>query len=149
MISIAYADAAHSQVLVTDSEGVTRMVSSDWPGEFRMSNGVADVLVALGKAQPDPYVAPVKSADPASESLSMRQLRQGLRAFAGKPASFIQDTINKIPDPGARDDAQIWFEETIEVHWESPVTQSLVALAGFKSDEAAALWLKIAKEIPR
>lgn len=111
----------------------------NFDGEFEVINIPDDIVKEI----------PKDLTDPVGTSLSMRQLRQGLRAFAGKPASFIQDTINTIPDASAKDDAQIWYEETTEVHWDHPATQTLIALAKFKPDDAAALWLKIAKEIPR
>lgn len=85
--------------------------------------------------------------DPANFPLSMRQLRLGLKQFAGKPASFIQDIINGMTDPDAKDEAQIWYEETSVVHWDHLMTQTLISLAGIAEADAKAMWLA-ARSIP-
>lgn len=95
---------------------------------------------------------PISPADPAPEPtpvdypLSMRQLRLGLKRFGGKPASFIADTIAAIADADTRDEATIWYEESIEAHWDHPMTQSLITAAGFTTEQAAAMWMQ-AKDI--
>ncbi len=84
--------------------------------------------------------------DPADFPLTMRQLRLGLKRFGGKPASFIQDTIDGIADQDAKDEAQIWYDETEIVHWDHAETQALMALSGIPTANAKAMWMA-AKDI--
>lgn len=91
-------------------------------------------------------LADAPTPTPVDYPLSMRQLRLGLKRFGGKPASFIADTISAIPDADTRDEATIWYEESIEAHWDHPMTQSLIAAAGFTTEQAAAMWMQ-AKDI--
>jgi len=53
-----YADSQNTIVHLVDQYGNDRNVAPDYEGDFRLSNGVADVLALLNKTQPDPYVAP-------------------------------------------------------------------------------------------
>jgi len=103
---------------------------------------IANPTFPIGEADP----VPPPSTDPADYPLSMRQLRLGLKRFGDKPASFLANTIAAIADANARDEATIWYEETIEVHWSHPMTQTLIAAAGFTIEQAAAMWMQ-AKDI--
>lgn len=78
----------------------------------------------------------------AGSSITMRQLRWALRKLGGKPITYVYDTISTIVDAEERDRAIIWYEETDEVHWDDPMTQSLVALTEFSLEQAGAMWLQ-------
>lgn len=79
---------------------------------------------------------------PADTPLTMRQLRLGLLLIGGFSASFIQDSINAIPDSTQRGVAQIWYDESATVEWGHPMTQQLIAGAGLTTEQAAAMWMQ-------
>jgi hypothetical protein len=79
---------------------------------------------------------------PASNPVTMRQLRLGLLLIGGFPATFIQDAINAIPDATQRGVAQIWYDESATVEWGHPMTQQLIAAAGITTEQAAAMWMQ-------
>lgn len=58
MMLCQWFDAPNTIVHLVDQYGNDRNVPIDYPGDFRLSNGVADVLALLGKSGPDAYVAP-------------------------------------------------------------------------------------------
>lgn len=79
-------------------------------------------------------------------SLTMRQMRLGLKNIGGLSKDFILDVINtEIPAGTHRDDAIIWYEETSIVEWDHPMTQALMLLSGISEDQAVAMWLAAAK----
>jgi hypothetical protein len=138
-----YASADNSTVHLIDTSGVDRTVPATFKGDFRLSNGVADVLAALGKETPDPYVAPVASTNPADYPLTMRQLRQALLTFGGQPVDFVASVVAKIADPTQKALATIWYEETTTgINWADAETQFLIAASGIPLVQATALWLK-------
>lgn len=116
------------------------------PAENEGLNPEVTAWLMANPAFPISPADPAPAPTPADYPLSMRQLRLGLKRFGGKPASFIADTIAAIPDADTRDEATIWYEESIEAHWDHPMTQSLIAAAGFTTEQAAAMWMQ-AKDI--
>lgn len=104
-------------------------------GVFRV-NGVVSYVHTLGDA-PAP--------DPADFPLSDRQLRLGL-IMAGFNLANIQAAIDAIPDTMQRAVAQVWWDRSIEIHWEHPMTQTLIGLVGLTQQQAATMWLA-AKDI--
>ena len=81
---------------------------------------------------------------PSSYPLTARQLRLGLIRH-GIPLSTIENTIDGISDQQERDEARVWWEYTNLIHWDHPMTQTLMALVGVTPENAAAMWL-VAKE---
>lgn len=100
-------------------------------------NGVVKVVQQLADA-PLP--------EPADIELTMRQLRLGLKNIGGFPMNFIPNVINTaIPEGTHRDDAIIWYEETITVEWSHPMTQALMLVSGISEDDAKAMWIAASK----
>lgn len=56
---VQYADVGNQTVRVQDQYGNDRVVSPTWTGDFRLSNGVSDVLALLNQQAPLAYVAPL------------------------------------------------------------------------------------------
>jgi hypothetical protein len=140
-----YASADNSTVHLIDQNGADRIVPATFTGDFRLSNGVADVLAAVGKQTPDPFVAIKPSVNPADYPLTMRQLRQALLTFGGQPVDFVASVVAKIADPTQKALATIWYEETVTgINWSDPETQFLIAASGIPLAQASALWLKAA-----
>ena len=83
--------------------------------------------------------------NPADFPLSDRQLRLGL-ILAGFNLANIQAAIDAIPDAVHRAVAQVWWDRSIEIRWDHPMTQTLIGLAGLTQQEAAAMWIT-AKDI--
>jgi hypothetical protein len=90
--------------------------------------------------EPEPEPPPPPAPTPSNTPLSMRQLRLGL-VMNGFPVGFIVTAINAIPDTMQRAIATIWYEETSLVHWDHPMTQSLIAASGLTTEQAAAMWM--------
>jgi hypothetical protein len=78
--------------------------------------------------------------------LTARQIRLGL-VRNGVPLSAVQTAIDSLPSP-QKDEAQIYWEFSTEVHWEHAMTQALIALVGLTTDEASAMWM-VAKDYER
>ncbi len=84
--------------------------------------------------------------NPAYFPLSDRQLRLGLIG-AGVLPSTVRATIEAaVSDPMEREAMLTWFDYTREIRWDHPVTQQLMAIAGFTPETAAAMWMA-AKDI--
>lgn len=116
-------------------------------GVFRQPQpGYAEEELADDNGEVVAFLNPPASTEPIDWPITMRQLRLGLKRFGDKPASFIQDTIDAIPDGDAKDEAQIWYEETSVVHWDHPQTQALLTLTGIPANTAKAMWMA-AKDI--
>ena len=77
---------------------------------------------------------------PSNFPLSDRQLRLGLIA-GGIPLASIEAAIATIPDATQRHAAEIWWDRSVEVHCDHPMTQSLIALVGITTQQASAMWL--------
>lgn len=93
------------------------------------------------------YVAPPSppAPTPADFVLTARQLRLGL-IDAGVLPSTVRSTIEaSISNPLDREAMLTWFDYTRDIHWDHPVTQQLMALAGFAPEAAAAMWLAAAQ----
>lgn len=86
---------------------------------------------------------------PADCNITMRQLRLGLKDFAGKRANYIQGIIDDIVDPAEQDAAQIWYDETTEVEWENPMTVYFISKTEFTVEQAAGLWMLAYQNLPR
>lgn len=86
---------------------------------------------------------------PVDCSITMRQLRLGLKEFGGKRANYIQTLIDDIADPATQDAAQIWYDETTEVLWDNPMTQALIAMTDFTVEQAAGMWMAAYNTLPR
>lgn len=104
-------------------------------GVYRV-NGVVQYVHTLEDAPPP---------NPADYPLSDRQLRLGL-ILAGFNLATIQAAIDAIPDAMQRAIAQVWWDRSIQTHWEHPMTQTLIGLVGLTQQQAAAMWLS-AKDI--
>ena len=140
---------AHDNVVSTDPiDGGIEITAEQYGDAIAgMQDGkrVAVVDGALVIQDPPPPASPeeappVDETNPANFPLSMRQLRLALFA-SGRPVNFIQLVINAIPDAVQQAQAQIWYEESSEVHWEHPETQALIAASGIAPAEARQLWL--------
>jgi hypothetical protein len=81
---------------------------------------------------------PAPSTDPADYPLTARQIRLGL-IRNGVSLAVVQTAIDNLPSP-ARDEAQVYWEFSAEVHWEHPMTQSLMALVGITPAQAEEMW---------
>lgn len=96
---VQYATADHSQVRLIDQYGNDRAVAANYPGEFRMSNSVANVLAALGKAVPDAYAEPTP-ADPPLALVDIACVRLNVDGWdvtsltrnVGASTAFVADT---------------------------------------------------------
>lgn len=89
--------------------------------------------------EPEPPPPP-PTPTPSNTPLSMRQLRLGL-VMNGFPVDFIANAIAAIPDTMQRAVATIWYEETSVVHWDHPMTQSLITASGLNPTQAATMWM--------
>lgn len=91
-------------------------------------------------------LADASPSEPADIDLTMRQLRLGLKNIGGFPMNFIPDVINSaIPEGTHREDAIIWYEETMIVEWAHPMTQALMLLSGISEENAEAMWIAASK----
>jgi len=77
---------------------------------------------------------------PSSRHLTDRQLRIGLLS-AGYDLSVVDAAIASIPDPIDRAIALVWWDRTTVIHWDHPMTQTLMGLAGIPENERATLWM--------
>ena len=77
---------------------------------------------------------------PADFPLNDRQLRIGL-IMAGFSLSNIQAAVDAIPDATQRAVAQVWWDRSILIHWEHPMTQNLIGLVGLTPEQASAMWM--------
>lgn len=82
----------------------------------------------------------IPAPHPSDRPLTKRQLRLGLLANGILP-STIRSTLEAIEDPVQREVALTWFEYTDLIQWDHEQTQALMSLAGFSSDQAAAMWI--------
>lgn len=80
------------------------------------------------------------ASSPSAYPLSDRQLRIGL-IMAGFDLANIQAAIDAIPDAAQRAIAQVWWDRSILIHWEHPMTQSLIGLVGLTPEQASAMWM--------
>ena len=71
--------------------------------------------------------------------LTARQLRLGL-VRNGIPLSTVQAAIDAMPSP-QRDEAQIYWEFSTEIHWEHPMTGALMQLIGLDPADAEVMWM--------
>lgn len=82
----------------------------------------------------------VKDLGPESFPLTPAQLRLGLIRH-GISVETIESRINAIPLKALKDEALIFWEYSTEIHWEHPMTQSLMAICGISPDDAKIMWL--------
>lgn len=82
----------------------------------------------------------VAAGSPSAHPLSDRQLRIGL-IMAGFDLANIQAAIDAIPDAAQRAVAQVWWDRSILIHWEHPMTQNLIGLVGLTPEQASAMWM--------
>lgn len=125
--------------LVRDKTNPIAWIDPDHPerGTFFGRDGMTPELAASEWLLAETESAP--SAAPADYPLSARQLRLGL-VRNGVSLGKVQATIDALPSP-QRDEAQIYWEFSTEIHWGHPMTQSLMALAGISDEAAAAMWM--------
>lgn len=83
---------------------------------------------------------------PSDVSLTDRQLRIGLLS-AGYDLAVVEAAILAIADPIDRAIAQVWWDRTTVIHWDHPMTQTLMGLAGIPENERTLLWMW-ASDIP-
>jgi hypothetical protein len=93
--------------------------------------------------EPEPEPEPIPNI-PASFPLSNRQLRLGL-IRNGISLSAVAAVIAAIPDDVARDEATVWWEYSNPIHWDHPMTQTLIGLMGIPLANAEAMWM-VAKD---
>lgn len=93
--------------------------------------------------EPEPEPEPIPEI-PASYPLSNRQLRLGLIRH-GIGLSAVAATIAAIADETARDEATVWWEYSDLIHWDHPMTQTLIGLMGIPLANAEAMWM-VAKD---
>lgn len=91
------------------------------------------------------HLPPPPSTKPESYPLSARQLRLGL-IDNGYSLADIVTILDAIADPVIRDQAQVWWEFTNDIHWDHDWTQILIAMMGISKEQAAAMWMS-AKDI--
>ena len=92
-----------------------------------------------GKYTP-PAIPEPPAKTPSDFPLSDRQLRIGL-IMAGFDLANIQAAIDAIPDATQRAVAQVWWDRSILIHWEHPMTQNLIGLVGLTPEQASAMWM--------
>lgn len=94
---------------------------------------------------PEPELEPEPLPNiPASFPLSNRQLRLGL-IRNGISLASVAAVIAAIPDDVARDEATVWWEYSDTIHWDHPMTQTLIGLMGIPLTDAEAMWM-VAKD---
>ncbi|MBK8085072.1 MAG: hypothetical protein IPK28_15295 [Devosia sp.] len=69
--------------------------------------------------------------EPADIVLSDRQLRLGLIAAGVLPSAVRSAIEAAVADPLEREAMLTWFDYTRDIRWDHPVTQQLMAIAGF------------------
>jgi len=79
--------------------------------------------------------------EPADIVLSDRQLRLGLIAAGVLPSAVRSAIEAAVTDPLEREAMLTWFDYTRDIRWDHPVTQQLMAVAGFTPEAAEAMWL--------
>ena len=89
--------------------------------------------------EPEPEPEPPPNV-PASFPLSNRQLRLGL-IRNGIGLASVAAVIAAIPDDVARDEATVWWEYSDPIHWDHPMTQTLIGLMGIPLANAEAMWM--------
>jgi hypothetical protein len=82
---------------------------------------------------------------PADFVLTDRQLRLGLIAAGVLPSTVRAAIEVGVSDALEREAMLTWFDFTRAIHWDHPVTQQLMAIAGFDAEQAAAMWLAAAE----
>jgi len=82
----------------------------------------------------------IPAPSPIDFPLSDVDLRLGLIA-AGHSIESIEAIIKAIPDQAARETAWTFWDRSTLIHWEHPMTQQLLGVAGFTEAEAAAMWM--------
>jgi len=93
--------------------------------------------------EPEPELEPPLKI-PASFPLSNRQLRLGL-IRNGISLASVAAVIAAIPDDVARDEATVWWEYSDTIHWDHPMTQTLIGLMSISLANAEAMWM-VAKD---
>lgn len=101
-------------------------------------NGVVTIVHTLEDIPLPP--APTPSTSP----LSNRQLRLGLIRH-GIGLSAVAAAIAAIEDETARDEATVWWEYSDTIHWDHPMTQTLIGLMGIPLANAETMWM-VAKD---
>lgn len=81
----------------------------------------------------------IRQLVPIDIPLTARQLRLGLIRNS-IPLSSVQSAINTLPGP-LKDEAQIYWEFSNEIHWGHPMTGSLMAMVGIEASNAASMWM--------
>lgn len=90
-------------------------------------------------------VEPIPARTPADIDLTARQLRLGLIGAGVSPATVRATIASAITDDLEREAMLTWFDFSSFVQWGHPVTQQLMAVAGFTPETAATMWLAAAE----
>lgn len=141
----------YSRMALLDSNNTVVNVIVGDPENYTAPEGLAAVADPDGVAEiggsyaggafsaaPPPPPPPPKG--PSDYPLSDRQLRIGL-IMAGFSLSNIQAAVDAIPDATQRAVAQVWWDRSILIHWEHPMTQNLIGLVGLTPEQASAMWM--------
>lgn len=140
--------------IVRDADGVivNRIVLADGsdfapePGHTLVLDEGFDIGGNYVDGKYTPPVTPEPTLKtPSDYALSDRQLRIGL-LMAGFDLANIQAAIDAIPDAMQRAIAQVWWDRSIVIHWDHPMTQTLIGLVGLTTDQAGAMWM-MAKDL--
>lgn len=144
LVAIGAADDEALRAAV--SAGRERLIADGW-SECRADRQLLGVIrewqatgeLAAYSAPPPPSPPPAETGTPSDYPLTARQLRLGL-VRNGVTLDKVQATIDALPSP-QRDEAEIYWKFSTEIHWDHPMTQSLMALAGIPDEAAAAMWM--------
>lgn len=89
-------------------------------------------------------VEPIPAPVPSDYVLTDRQLRLGLIGAGVLPSTVRASIAAAITDDLEREAMLTWFDYTRDVQWDHPVTQQLMAIAGFTPETASTMWLAAA-----
>lgn len=129
-------------VILVDPEDGTGV--QEWPFTYDPADkeGLTPEIENFFVENPDFAVTeadPVPDPAPGDFPLTARQLRLGL-VRNNIPLATVQAAIDAMPSP-QRDEAQIYWEFSTEIHWEHPMTGALMQLIGLDPADAEVMWM--------
>lgn len=83
---------------------------------------------------------PVIDLGPESFDLTARQLRLGL-IRNGISLDAVTTMIAGIEDPMVRDEALVYWEYSMNINWNHPMTQALMSMLGIPQESMAIMWM--------
>lgn len=87
----------------------------------------------------DLTIQPMTPADPIDTDLPRREFRRAL-LHSGMDTAAVLAVIGSIPDPVAREEMMIWWEDTARFQRRHPILINMVAAAGLTPEQGDAIW---------